>query len=253
MVPAAERPPRIAVVIPARNEAESVAAVACKCREVLARYPQVRVVVADNASADGTAAAARGAGAEVVPAPTVGYGAACLAAVAAVEGWADLLVFLDADGSSAPEEIPALLAPLTEGRADLALGYRTNPRHMTLPQRWGTRLAVALVNRLWGTGYRDMGPFRALSAAAFRRLQMRDRTWGWTIEMQVRARQTGLRVVEVPVSWLPRSAGRSKISGTVSGVLRAGLRILWTIARLYFMEHRIFVRKQTDTTGSASP
>lgn len=224
---------RIAVIIPARNEAESVGAVVGACRETLAEFPHVRVIVADNASTDGTAAAARQAGAEVVPAPRVGYGAACATAVTALDGWADVLVFLDADGSSPPAEIPRLLAPLLGGEADLVVGRREDPHHMTLPQRWGTRLAVRFVNRLWQAGYYDMGPFRALTAESFHRLGMRDRTWGWTIEMQVKARQRGLRVAEPAASWLPRTAGRSKISGTVSGVIRAGARILWTIGRLY--------------------
>ncbi len=222
---------RLGIIIPALNEEATVGQVVGRCLRAANRWGQVRVVVADNGSSDRTAARARAAGAELVPVDARGYGSACLGAIRYLGAWPDLLVFLDADGSSRPEEIPRLLHPLVEGQADLVLGRRPAGAAMTLPQRWGTRLAVLLVNLRWGTGYHDMGPFRAIRRSSLERLAMSDRTWGWTIEMQILARCRRLRVKEVPVSWEARLAGKSKISGTVSGVLRAGCKILWTVGR----------------------
>ncbi len=222
---------RLGIIIPALNEEATVGQVVDRCLQAANRWGQVRVVVADNGSSDRTAVRARAAGAELVPVGERGYGSACLGAIRYLGAWPDLLVFLDADGSSRPEEIPRLLEPLVEGQADLVLGRRPAGAAMTLPQRWGTRLAVLLVNLRWGTGYHDMGPFRAIRCSSLERLSMSDRTWGWTIEMQILARCRRLRVREVPVSWEARLAGKSKISGTVSGVLRAGGRILWTVGR----------------------
>lgn len=222
---------RIGIVIPALNEELTIAQVLARCWKSTRGWGQVRLVVTDNGSTDQTAFLARKAGAEVVQAPLRGYGNACLCALEHLGEWPEVLVFLDADGSSRPEEIPRLLQPLADGRADLVLGRRRAGVAMTPPQRWGTRLAVWLVNLRWGAGYHDMGPFRAIRRQVLAELAMADRTWGWTIEMQILAWQKKVRVREVPVSWEPRLGGRSKISGTVSGVLRAGARILWTVGR----------------------
>ena len=220
----------LAVVIPALNEAATVGRV---IQEVLhhTRQHRTRVVVADNGSVDGTPDIATRSGAEVVKVATRGYGLACQGAIRLLAEWPDVILFLDADGSSPASEIPRLLEPLCEEEIDLAIGQRTDYRHMTSAQRWGTWLATRLIYLRWGVNFQDMGPFRAVRYEAYRKLQMRDRTWGWTVEMQIRAILEGLNVVEVPVSWLARKGGTSKISGTLQGVARAGVRILWTIGR----------------------
>ncbi len=224
---------KIGLVIPAFNEEESVATVVARCLAACPGEPW-RVVVADNESTDRTAQRARQAGAEVVSASPRGYGQACLAAIAHLGDWPDALVFLDADGSSRPEEIGKILQPIREGRCDLVIGRRPPDAPMTPPQRWGTRLAAKLIQLRWRRHFHDIGPFRAIRLDAYRRLGMRDATWGWTVEMQILALRRNLRVLEIDVSWEKRIAGSSKISGTVGGVLRAGARILWTISRYWF-------------------
>lgn len=222
---------RLGIVVPALNEEKSVGRVVERILRSAEPLGAVRVVVCDNHSSDDTANVALNAGAEVVQTESRGYGSACLRAIDHLDDWPDVLVFVDADGSSRPEEMISLIEPLQDGRADLVLGSRTFSPAMTLVQRWGTRLAVALVNFRWGSSFRDMGPFRCIRLDAYRRLGMRDRTWGWTIEMQILAGLQGVQTLEVPVAWEHRIAGRSKISGTLSGVLRAGVRILWTVGK----------------------
>jgi glycosyltransferase involved in cell wall biosynthesis len=221
-------PPRIVVIIPAVDEE---AAIGC----VVAEIPVLasRVVVVDNGSRDRTAEVARAAGAWVVHEPRRGYGQACLAGIAAAPE-ADILAFLDGDYSDYPDQLVDVLAPILRGEADLVIGSRNlgrrsagaHPRHAVL----GTRLCVGLMNRLFGTRATDLGPFRAITAPALERLDMRDRNFGWTVEMQVKAALRGLRVVEVPVDYRPR-IGQSKVSGTLSGTVRAGAKILGTLAR----------------------
>ncbi len=227
----------LAVIIPALNEAATVGVVV---REVLDDTGDwsTRVVVADNGSQDETGRVAREAGAEVVRASPHGYGLACLTALGHLSDWPDILLFLDADGSSRAAEIPSLLSPIRDRAADLVIGCRPDRSAMTLPQRWGTRLAISLIRWRWGYHFQDMGPFRAIRHDAYAMLGMRDRTWGWTVEMQILAVLRGLSILEVPVAWLPRQAGVSKISGTLSGVTRAGGRILWTILR-YSLRRRL--------------
>ena len=220
---------KVGIVIPARDEEKSVGQVVERCRPLVSGTDEIRTVVCDNGSGDGTRAEAEKVGAKVVYAGKSGYGLACLTAIAELGNWPDVLLFLDADGSSRPEEAQDLLTPIKEGRADLVLGCRSSSVHMTFPQRWGTWLATRLIAWRWGHSFRDIGPFRAITRQAYARLGMKDRTWGWTVEMQVLALMRCLRVQEVPVSWDPRVTGVSKISGTVSGVIRAGARILWTI------------------------
>jgi hypothetical protein len=230
---------RVGVVIPAFDEELALPS-------VLAELPRARallVVVVDNGSRDRTAEVARAAGASVVREEQRGYGAACQAGV----GWLldgaglvppladdDLLVFLDADHSDYPEDLERLLAPLLAGEAELVLGSRIlggASWRALLPQAWlGNRLACGLMRVLFGARYTDLGPFRALRVGALRRLGMADRGFGWTIEMQLKARSLGLRVVEVPVRYRAR-IGRSKITGTLAGTLRAGAEILgWILA-----------------------
>lgn len=220
--------PRIVAIIPALDEEEAIGLVLA---EIAGRVSEVLVV--DNGSRDGTADVARAAGARVVREPRRGYGQACLAGIAAA-GRADILVFLDADHSDDPRQLAPLLAPILAGEADLVVGSRQLGRRAKGSQPWhavlGTRLCVALMNRLVGTRATDLGPFRAITGEALGRLELRDRTFGWTVEMQLAAARRGLRVVEVPVDYRPR-IGRSKVSGTLSGSLRAGAKILGTIAR----------------------
>ncbi len=220
--------PRIAVIIPAVDEEEAIGL-------VLAEIPPVasEVIVVDNGSRDRTAEVARAAGARVVHEPRRGYGQACLAGIAAAEG-AEVLVFLDGDHSDYPSQLVDVLAPILAGEADLVIGSRTlgrrakgaQPLHAVL----GTRLCVGLMNAVIGTRATDLGPFRAITANALRRLGMGDRNFGWTVEMQLKAAQRGLRVREVAVDYRPR-IGRSKVSGTLSGTFLAGAKILGTIAR----------------------
>ncbi len=225
---------KVGVVIPALNEERTVGAVVRGCRAALSDLCPVRVVVADNGSSDHTAAAAAKAGAEVVDAPRRGYGSACLRAIDHLGTWPDLLLFIDADGSSRTDEIRQLIDPIVTRQADMVVGSRPKHAPMTLPQKWGTWLAARLIGLRWGRHFKDIGPFRAVRADAYRTLGMKDQTWGWTVEMQILALIQGVQVVEVPVSWEERQGGVSKISGTVSGVVRAGSRIIWTLVRYAF-------------------
>lgn len=219
---------KIGVVIPAFNEESSIGIVVWRVRKTLEPELQFRVVVCDNGSQDGTAVAAASAGGEVCTVDRRGYGAACSGGLEHLGEWPDAIVFLDGDGSSRPEEIPLLLQPIRDGEVDLVIGARSAKANMTAPQRWGTRLAVWLINARWGSEYRDMGPFRAIRRESLAGLGMKDRTWGWTLELQILATLRNLRVREVQAAWDPRISGKSKISGTLSGVVRAGFRILWT-------------------------
>ena len=218
---------RVGIVIPARNEARSIA-------QVIAEIPRrdvEEILVVDNGSTDDTAAEARAAGARVIEEPIPGYGRACLAGLAALSPAVDTVAFLDADHSDYPEELPLLLAPIAEGRAELVIGSRfarAEQGSLTPPQRFGNSLACALMRRLFNACYTDIGPFRAIRREALDRLDMQDRAFGWTVEMQAKAARAGLRIAEVPVGYRPR-IGRSKISGTVRGTILAGIGILSTI------------------------
>jgi glycosyltransferase involved in cell wall biosynthesis len=219
---------RCVLIIPAVDEERAIGLVLAELPPLVAE-----VIVVDNGSRDRTADVARAAGATVVHEPRRGYGRACLAGIAAA-GDADVIAFLDGDHSDYPEQLERVLAPIASGAADLVIGSRTlghsaagaHPWHAVL----GTRLCVALMNALIGTRATDLGPFRAIGGAALRRLEMRDRDFGWTVEMQIKAARRGLRVVEVPVDYRPR-IGRSKVSGSVSGSARAALKILGLILR----------------------
>lgn len=227
-------PGAIDVVIPALNEQDSLPLVLASIPSQLVR----EVVVVDNGSTDETARVAAKAGARVVSEPVRGYGAACLRGLDELArqpgGPPEIVVFLDADYSDHPDEMPALLAPIQEGEADLVLGSRLagirEPGAMPPQSVWGNRLACLLMRLLFGARYTDLGPFRAIRWPALERLAMCDRNFGWTVEMQIKAARLGLRVREVPVSYR-RRIGVSKISGTVSGTVRAGSKILYLIAR----------------------
>jgi glycosyltransferase involved in cell wall biosynthesis len=215
----------IAVVIPALNEAGNIRPLVT---EVLASMP-VEVIVVDNGSTDATAEGARAAGAQVVYEPRRGYGYACAAGVAAAQD-VDVLVFMDGDYSFLPCEMPSLLAPLLAGEADLVLGSRwlghIASGAMPFQQRFGNWLVARLMNLLYGLAITDLGPYRAIRRSLLMSLDMREMTFGWPTEMTVKAVRQGARLVEVPVSYHSRQAGRSKVSGTLRGTLKAAWHIL---------------------------
>jgi glycosyltransferase involved in cell wall biosynthesis len=219
------RAPVVDVIIPARDEAACIGAVLAEIPRALVRH----VVVADNGSRDGTGERALAAGARVVREESPGYGAACLAALASLPDDGDAVAFLVADGSDDATVLPRLLKPLREG-ADLVIGSRfrgtIEPGAMPRFQRVGNLVATTGLTLRFGHRVTDMGPFRVIRRDALRALAMRDRTWGWTLEMQVKAARMGLRVVEVPVSWRNRRGGEPKIGGTVRGSLAASRVIL---------------------------
>jgi len=227
----------ISVIIPALNEAGNIGRLVAEVRATL----PVQVIVVDNGSSDGTAREARAAGAQVVAEPRRGYGYACAAGVAAARD-ADVLAFLDGDYSFLPSELPVILAPILAGEADLVLGSRwlghIAPGAMPFQQRFGNWLAARLMNRLYDLAITDLGPYRAIRRPLLVALDMREMTYGWPTEMMVKAAKRGARLVEVPVSFHSRQAGRSKISGTLRGTLLAAwyilgvtLRYAWTRPR----------------------
>lgn len=224
--------PAIDVVIPALNEEGSLPLVLAG----LPRPPVRRVVVADNGSRDGTARVAREGGAIVVEALRRGYGSACLAGLDHLRrnGPPDVVVFVDADYSDHPDELPRLVAPILSGAADLVIGSRVlgerEPGALLPQARAGNLVACLLIRLLYGHRFTDLGPFRAIRWEALERLGMEDPDFGWTAEMQVKALRHGLKATEVPVSYR-RRVGVSKITGTVMGTLRAGYKILWTVLR----------------------
>ena len=193
------------------------------------------VIVADNGSTDGTARAAREQGAQVVLEPRRGYGYACLAGIANLPTGAEIVVFMDGDYSDYPAELNDLVSAMVEHQADLVIGSRVlgerEKGSLTPQQRFGNWLSTRLIRLLFGFSYTDLGPFRAIRVDALRRLDMRDLTYGWTVEMQVKALQHRMKVVEVAVRYRKR-IGKSKVSGTVSGSVKAGAKILWTIGKL---------------------
>ena len=217
------------MVIPAFDEEQAIGQVLEAIPGGLVR----RVVVVDNGSTDGTAARAREGGASVLSEPRRGYGQACLTGIAALED-PDIVVFLDGDFSDYPQEMDAVVAPIIRGEADMVIGSRVlgeaEKGALQPQQRFGNALATGLIRLLFGVSFTDLGPFRAIRFTALQQLGMRDCNFGWTVEMQVKAARQGLRTVEVPVRYR-RRIGTSKVSGTLSGTVRAGYKILWTIFR----------------------
>ena len=231
---------KLAAIIPAYNEATIIGTVVRQLVEISDDEGQAlfeQVIVCDNNSTDQTGAIAREAGALVIRETEQGYGAACLAGMAGLDN-PDIVVFIDGDGSVRADEVFLLLDTLTQG-ADLAIGSRYTGHEeagaLSVHQKLGTRWACTLISKLWQQPVSDLGPFRAICFHALQKLQMRDRAFGWTVEMQVKAIQAGLRVTEVPITSLRRQ-GRSKISGTLRGTIGAALGIFGTIGKLWAQE-----------------
>lgn len=227
---------RVSVIIPTHNEAQAIG-------RVLADLPfdlVTEVIVVDSNSTDGTADVAQGLGARVIAEPRRGYGRACLTGIANAKS-PDVVVFLDGDYSDRPTELPILLAPIIEGRADIALGSRlsseSNAAALPWHQSFGNRLAAGLIRVLYGVKISDLGPFRAVRAEVLPALALEEATYGWAVEMILKGAIAGFRIVEVPVSYYPR-IGNSKISGTLKGTLGAAWFILSRIVRYYFRHRR---------------
>jgi glycosyltransferase involved in cell wall biosynthesis len=231
----------VSVVIPALNEEESIADVV---RAVIAERVG-EVIVVDNGSTDRTAERARAAGARVVSEPRRGYGRACKAGVAAVAGNCEIVAFLDGDGSDCPELLFRLIDPIRAGEQDFVIGSRVRGRRergsINAQQVFAGRLAGWLLHFLYGVRFTDMCPFRAFRRDLLEQLSMRETTYGWNLEMQMRASRARLRILEVAVDHRLRRGGQSKVSGTVMGTVRAGGRILLTFLRL-----AIELRKPVD-------
>jgi glycosyltransferase involved in cell wall biosynthesis len=228
----------ISVIIPALNEEEPIAEVVRAC---LTTGLPGEVIVVDNGSSDRTAERARAAGAKVVAAPTPGYGRACAAGVRALslpQSRDDLVVFLDGDGSDCPELMPQLVEPILRGEQDFVIGSRTRgerePGSMNFQQVFAGRIAGLLLRLLYGVRYSDMCPFRAIRRSALDELAMKELTYGWNLEMQMRAARARLRILEVPVNHRCRTGGESKVSGTMRGTFVAGARIVATLFRVAF-------------------
>ncbi|MEP7077579.1 MAG: glycosyltransferase family 2 protein [Chthoniobacterales bacterium] len=223
---------RISVIIPALNEEKPIADVVRGC---LATGLPSEVIVVDNGSSDRTAARAQEAGARVVPAPR-GYGRACAAGVAALAAGCEIVVFLDGDGSDCPELMDRLVRPILDDTHDFVIGSRTRgerePGSMNAQQIFAGYLAGWLIRPLYHVRYTDMCPFRAIRRDALDRLGMTEQTYGWNLEMQMRAARGDLRILEVPVNHRCRTGGESKVSGTLRGTFVAGARILATLVRV---------------------
>lgn len=225
----------IDLIIPAYNEADSIG-------KVIADIPELvrEVVVVDNASTDGTGEVARKAGATVLPEPRMGYGYACLQGlnyIARKSNPPHIVVFMDGDYSDYPEELPKVVAPILENGMDLVIGARhkalREPGSMTPQQVFGNALATTLMRWFFGARYTDLGPFRAIGFRQLMALEMEDKTYGWTVEMQLKALKHKLAYCEVPVRYKKR-IGVSKVSGTVKGTIFAGIKILGWIFKYSF-------------------
>ena len=224
----------ISVVIPALNEADAIGAVVHGLQQNLVH----ECIVVDNGSTDATAERAREAGALVVSEPRRGYGQACAAGVAACKPDSDVIVFGDGDGSDVAEELPLIAGPVLAGEYDFVIGSRTRGVRergsMLASQVFAGWLAGWLMRLRYGVRYTDMGPFRAISRSALARLQMSEMTYGWNLEMQMKAAAHGLRILEVPVRYRLRQGGVSKVAGSLRGSIKAGVRIAIVFCRIGF-------------------
>ena len=234
---------RVSVIIPTHNEAQAIG-------RVIADLPSnliSEVIVVDSNSTDGTPDVAQKAGARVIQEPRRGYGQACLTGIANADS-PDVVAFLDGDYSDRPSELPILLAPIIEGRADITVGSRLrsegNAGALPWHQAFGNQLAAGLIRVLYGVKLTDLGPFRAARAEVIRELALEETTYGWAVEIILKGALSGFRIVEVPVSYFPR-IGKSKISGTVKGTIGAGWFILSRIVS-YSFRHR---KNSSSTAG----
>jgi glycosyltransferase involved in cell wall biosynthesis len=224
----------VSVIIPALNEEEPIAGVV---RECLATGVPNDLIVVDNGSTDRTAQRAREAGAQVVTAPR-GYGRACAAGIRALSPDCQIVVFLDGDGSDVPAMMTNLVDPIARGTHDFVIGSRTRgrrePGSMNFQQILSGRIAGLIVRLLYRVNYTDMCPFRAIRRDALGKLDMREETYGWNLEMQMKAARAGVRILEIPVKHRRRAGGESKVSGTLGGTFVAGARIIATLVRVAF-------------------
>src|SRR5215472_4873046 len=223
--------PRVALVIPTLDEEAAIGGVVA----AVPREAVDEIIVADSSSRDRTVERARAGGARIVSLGERGYGRACRAGAEAASG-CDIVVFLDGDGSDCPELIPRLIEPIVAGHCDFVIGSRIRGAReagsMTPHQLFAGRIIGAAIRLLYGVGYTDMCPFRAIRRDALMRLGMREETYGWNLEMQMRVARAGLRVLELPVAHRRRAGGASKVSGNLRGTLKASWRILTTFARV---------------------
>jgi glycosyltransferase involved in cell wall biosynthesis len=225
------------VIIPAFNEARAIGKVV---GDIPDRWVD-EVVVVNNASTDETEDNARAAGATVLTEERQGYGYACLRGIEYGKArQPEVVVFLDGDYSDHPGEMTRLVRPIVQDEADFVVGSRirgdAEPGALLPQAQVGNRLACTLMQQIWGVTYTDLGPFRAIRFRDLLALDMQDPTFGWTIEMQIKAAEAGLRIQEVPVSYR-RRVGVSKITGTITGTVRASTKILWTIGRMAWTRH----------------
>jgi glycosyltransferase involved in cell wall biosynthesis len=223
----------VSVIIPALNEEEPIGDVV---REVAGTNIPSEIIVIDNGSTDRTAERARDAGARVVSEPVSGYGRACMAGIHALSPECDIVVFLDGDGSDCPEFMNQLVGPIATGTHDFVIGSRTRgkrePGSMNFQQIVAGRIAGLILRLLYGIRFTDMSPFRAIRHDTLERLGMREQTYGWNLEMQMKAARVGLRILEIPVNHRRRAGGESKVSGTLRGTFVAGARIVATLIRI---------------------
>jgi glycosyltransferase involved in cell wall biosynthesis len=228
-------PQNIEVIIPAYNEENNIGKVIAALPKILAR-----IIVVDNGSTDKTPINAKEAGAFVVSEPLAGYGRACLTGIASLCADTQIVVFLDGDYSDYPEELTKLIAPIINQDYDFVLGSRTmlaNPG-LTIPQKFGNWLACRLIGIFYKTAFTDLGPFRAIKAEKLAALHMNDKNYGWTVEMQIKASKMGMKILEVPVKYRERFSGKSKVSGNIRGVFKAGFKILFLIFKHLFIKQK---------------
>jgi glycosyltransferase involved in cell wall biosynthesis len=223
----------VSVIIPALNEEEPITGVVRECLET--KIPG-EIIVVDNGSTDRTGQRARDTGACVASEPIPGYGRACMAGIRALSPQCDIVVFLDGDGSDCPEFMNQLVDPIAAGTFDFVIGSRTRgqrePGSMNFQQIVAGRIAGWILRLLYGVRYTDMCPFRAIRRDMLEKLGMRERTYGWNLEMQMKAARAGLRILEIPVKHRRRAGGESKVSGTLRGTFVAGARIIATLIRI---------------------
>jgi glycosyltransferase involved in cell wall biosynthesis len=232
--------PSVSAIIPALNEAQTIEGVVCGLVGLMGddgRALLLETIVANNGSTDTTAELAQAVGARVIHVPKRGYGQACWEASDQALG--DVLVFVDGDGAVDVNDIHRLLKQINEG-ADLVIGNRRmfDPGSMTGTQVFGNWFSCRLMNLIWGMDAKDLGPLRAIRRDAYHSLNMQDRSYGWTVEMQVRAHVLGMRTEQCDVSWRARAGGVSKVSGTLRGAFGAGVGILGMIFRIWLNERR---------------